>query len=1178
MGMDGTGFDDLIKSEEERKKLFGLVPQEVVSRQYFQPQDPGDASARRRGADLQLLDVQSRSSYPAQSARSRFDAAEVLRMAALTVRNTFQRAGEAIGPVPFTPYGYESTWMTDIKVASGYARTPYNVRPGMAMAMGQESLYGRISRVPGVATLGALPVGAFYGGSAAAGAIAGAAGISGFPASVAGIAGGLVASQLVTKFSNPALQSNITSYDNWLQQVGYRLAPGPTSTMTGVGFTAAQRGQISYAMATAPMTPGVTREMVDVAAQGGLQAGMFQGVQGVQGFTKRFDELVKTVSVVSKSLNQSLQGAMSTINQLQAGGMTNYQQIQGTAGFISSAARTSGLDYQQITNAATVGSQMARAAGMPGVAGITSGIQSMWQAQAISRGGLMTPTQISQAGGVTGIASALAYQSTVGMMNTEVTRLIGAAYQPGGKLSREILDRYVAGGITSREIGNLFDKNVMANKTVKYEFANNLPKLIGALDPIRRNTILMTGYQRMAEKAGIDTNNVAALTGFMRQMGVKTPEALIAASKISPQQMYGTIHGDMEYQQRLDYVAQNSLGAIIREPFRAFGRYKKWRARDLSYWSQMQYGNLQDVLTRGSRQEMGVYDTGMEEDFEIGSPEWARMFGYETSTTLNWERSETYETAAGTNIEKSTWSEDIRPSRGPRGEAYFRGRATSAASGQMFRNLSGVMSPLYAEGWKEMSGMVASLTGEKVRDLRTLRTGEERLKVSANTREKLRKFNKGSRFGMANEKWLRVTAPVVKGALGLGGALTGLSGKVDGLYHRQHLTRVYEESLKFKEVINDIARDQGYKNFDMIKTERLKERIVDLAQESYNVDALKLFRDDEPLLTERAAKEKKEEVAEGFKRSLENNVKGKRNQEFMKWAIRGDQLGRVIKLSALINVESDADEKKRLNAKLGGEVASLVSSYEKTHDTDVNFYEIFDTITDRSSFSSPDGNRAGLYLHTQNVEYNKHLESQVPIYASKLIDKYAEKEGKKAMTEMLIDLSTGMPPKEVLEKLDVSKWKGKRFETYADKPMKKIAALKEGYDRLSSYEKIMGTREFTKKERESFTESIKKIEKETGYIMPGIEVEGGVPGEKEYRVSEAKGVIEQIYKLQFAPGGKTTVTQPGTVGEAQATQELYDSVVNLKASTELLHEEVKKIKWGPIGGLFDRSKPEAEAS
>lgn len=1128
-------IDKLIQSEEDRKKLLGLVPRPIEAREYFTPQNPAYNEIMRRTKDIQLLDFQAHAQYPVQAARSRFSVMGALRLGALGVRNAFRRSREAFGPVQFTPMGYESTWMSDVKLAGGYAEYPYNVRPGMAMAMGYESLAQRVARVPGVGMAAGASLATYLGVAAA---VPGPA--------IVGIGAGIGAEMAVGQFMNPALRAQVTGYGNWLQQVDWRLKPGPAPTLRGVGFTATERTTAAYGMATMPYYhAGVTRPMVDIALRGGMEMGMYGDVGGAGDLTRRATEIATALRDVTRTLNQSFTEGMMTISQLRGAGVP-YRQIGPMAGYISGAARTAGVPYAQMVEAGVVGAQMARAIRMPGATGVSAGMQAAWMAQSISRGGLMTQEQIAQVGGTEGIAQTLAYQATVGMRQKEVVRLIGAAYQRGGGLSREILDRYTAGSISSKEIGNLYQKNVLANKTAQYEFAENLPKLIGTLDPMTRLNIQMTAYQRQAKAAGLDITNRAAFTSFLRNMAVPNPEAVLAAAQITPQEMHGAIYSDIRHQERLDQAARGGPG--LAAPFRAMGRAWRWRGKATVFWSQQQHARMEEKLVGNRMEALGIYDIGMEPVYEPGTAEYAKLYGRDVSTTL------TYMTMYGREYET------LRPT-GDRGVGY-------APTGELTRRtLGGEIRPMYPAGWRELSGL---LKGERTRG-----GGEygEMLDrgMSSITRARLSELKGDQRSGMIKDKaqlvgtsYLQLAAVSAAGpAVGIA-RLFGVPNLINEAYHKMHRGNVYNQMYSLTEAANLLSQDQYGVNFSQLQNSKKKKAVADRLDDMFNVRKLEMERLDYGELTAKAAKERKDKIARTWKDNIERGEAwGSQNRRFMQWMSEGNRWGRIITLAAQRVEATDPQRRKRLLNSIRAETGVRMSEFQEAGigTGKINQYEIVQRMLDVDLFET--GNRATEFLDMGNIQHRMNAMIRIKGHASKWVEKYGDEKGYELAAETMgvLSIHTESTPA-FLKTVDVEGLK-------ASPAYKKDKSIKLITDLAGSYQKL----ERLKKKREEGgvlapTElmEIRKVMEETkklGIQYPTLAPEAFGPverGVERIKISEVQEALTAgIYRLggRITPGA--VVAAGGTIGEARTVEQLYGSAVLLKESVEMLHEKIEKI-------------------
>lgn len=250
----------------------------------------------------------------------------------------------------------------------------------------------------------------------------------GIVGSLAGGFAGMAAVGMVTDAVGQRREIN-----NYLESSSYRFA----TTGSGIGdhgragFGSKGRAGITDMIRGMDVKdPFMSTEDLTMVLQQGTQKGMFAGTGDMDSFQKKFKELVDTVKVTTRTLNQSLDEAMNTIKQLKSVGVDPSQakSIIGSADMLGKMAGRTGAE---MLNIGLQGAEFFRGTGITMGIGAQATMMNLASVRAGRDAGQISNETVAQAGGEEALAMRM-NASGLGFAQSQMGRGFGAAFLGGG--------------------------------------------------------------------------------------------------------------------------------------------------------------------------------------------------------------------------------------------------------------------------------------------------------------------------------------------------------------------------------------------------------------------------------------------------------------------------------------------------------------------------------------------------------------------------------------------------------------------------------------------------------------------------------------------------------------------------------------------------------------------------
>jgi hypothetical protein len=137
---------------------------------------------------------------------------------------------------------------------------------------------------------------------------------------------------------------------------------------------------------------------------GGMEAGQFNGVQGVEEFRQRFRTMLEQVRTITRVMGESTQEAMQTLGQLNQMGVAGPGVMDQRLSGVLALSRMTGMGTQAAMGIGGVGAAQAQQRGLSMGAGFDAMIQQGMLAQTAATIQTVDPTAFRQLGGVQGVA------------------------------------------------------------------------------------------------------------------------------------------------------------------------------------------------------------------------------------------------------------------------------------------------------------------------------------------------------------------------------------------------------------------------------------------------------------------------------------------------------------------------------------------------------------------------------------------------------------------------------------------------------------------------------------------------------------------------------------------------------------------------------------------------------
>lgn len=275
------------------------------------------------------------------------------------------------------------------------------------------------------------------GGAAGIGSAVGSMGVGSIMGRVLGggivgsLAGGMIGSMAASTVMDAVGQRREIS--NYLENTSYRYITPGSNMADGRrgGMSAGFRQQTTEMIRQMDIKdPFTSTEDLTMILQQGTQKGMFAGTQNMEDFKKKFKELTDTVKTVTRTLNQSLEEAMTTVKELKSIGV-DPGRAKAMVGLADTTGRMAGRTGAEMLNIGLQGAEFFRGTGIEMGIGAQATMMNLAAVRAGRDAGQISTETVAQAGGEEALAmrmnaSGLAFaQSTVG-------RGFGAAFFQNG--------------------------------------------------------------------------------------------------------------------------------------------------------------------------------------------------------------------------------------------------------------------------------------------------------------------------------------------------------------------------------------------------------------------------------------------------------------------------------------------------------------------------------------------------------------------------------------------------------------------------------------------------------------------------------------------------------------------------------------------------------------------------
>ena len=275
------------------------------------------------------------------------------------------------------------------------------------------------------------------GGAAGLGMSVGSMGVGSIMGRVLGggivgsLAGGMIGSMAASTIMDAVGQRR--EINNYLESTSYRYVTPGSSMGDGrrPGMSVSARQQTAQMIRDMDIKdPFTSTEDLTMILQQGTQKGMFAGTQNMDDFKKKFKELTDTVKTVTRTLNQSLEEAMSTIKELKSVGI-DPAQAKSVVGFADTTGRMAGRTGAEMLNIGLQGAEFFRGTGVSMGIGAQATMMNLASVRAARDAGQISTETVAQAGGEEALAMRM-NASGLAFAQSSVGRGFGAAFFQNG--------------------------------------------------------------------------------------------------------------------------------------------------------------------------------------------------------------------------------------------------------------------------------------------------------------------------------------------------------------------------------------------------------------------------------------------------------------------------------------------------------------------------------------------------------------------------------------------------------------------------------------------------------------------------------------------------------------------------------------------------------------------------
>ena len=735
-------------------------------------------------------------------------------------------------------------------------------------------------------------------------------------------------------------------------------------------------------------------------------------------------------------------------------------------------------------------------------------------------------------GGVQGMESSLLGQSIAGVFRAPgLMRILGAAYQHGA-LNKQILEDYVNGSISQKEIGKLYQKHVMASKTAQYEFAANLPKALGTLDPALTLRLQAEAWKKRAAKVGIDLNNQAALSQFLRVSGVQNPELLLSIGNQAGASMQATILSDIQYQNRLDQMAKNRFQPF--KPIKSLINIYKKRGTQTLYYTSRMWAHVEQAMQRRRLESAGIYDITSE---AIAAP------GTEEYNARYWSVGDiippTYDIFSAEGATRTGIVRPFGPSTTrirPSGFTYGTVALTQSKP-PVYNPMLGGAEPYEPAGWENYSRAARAASMISLR---------ERASLPGDVVSDIAHMAKIGRFGMVTGKLMHALAT------SQGGRLTPLGNFLIGAYDDWMKTSYYSMKADVMEDLDSIAQKHYHKQRFLDLDQKTQAAIIKEAQsQNQNIKQLDFVNSNDfsPLAVQDARKRYHKNL-ELYRKNLKHANVTKTSKKFLDWLIKNDQFSRVADYVAQMQTsQKDSISFRQGQAGLYKILGKLQPQYGEEIPAEA-IQELQKAGTSSGLFTSL--YNLGTYL--ERAEVGTKVRNYV---RSDLLTKYAGDKKEKFLYENLESLaSSNIPPTRWLTDLATS-GDYKKLRHDRDAP----ALEKHLYWAADILHKLNAEKDNLSKNNFEVLKQLVGEAKKAGFVVKPVTVEEGGKTRQKITVASLQEAIwsQTIGELGGFGQQKQAVTGSETVGELANMKNVYEAISNLNESTKKLYEKVKDL-------------------
>ena len=388
--------------------------------------------------------------------------------------DAFSQAGGRIMPVGYTPPARMNVTYSGMYAQSTGFFSEMASFMGMKDAsrsqMTADHIYNSASdfgeRVGGAIGVGGVMTGGIAAGAALAPVMGGAAkavaGAMGMGSLGAGAIGGMASMFAAPALGMAAADTVVTAVNerremnNFLENQSFRFV-GAGSSMSDGRTRGMSRG------ARAEFTE-FAREMdlndkfmdmgdLQTVLESGTSKGLFAGAGGdMESFQKKFKEITNAVKNVTRSLGQTLEEGMKTLQELKSIGVDPTQARE----FISQAdsmGRVAGMSGAEMLQVGTQGANMFRGTGIDMGIGAQANMMNMASVRAARDAGTISEEAVMQAGGEAAMAQRMT-ASGLAFSQSAMGRGMTAAFVQGGQFnSQSFIANAFGGGGDVRDLG-----------------------------------------------------------------------------------------------------------------------------------------------------------------------------------------------------------------------------------------------------------------------------------------------------------------------------------------------------------------------------------------------------------------------------------------------------------------------------------------------------------------------------------------------------------------------------------------------------------------------------------------------------------------------------------------------------------------------------------------------------